>query len=86
MKVVHLLPALEQGGVESVVCGLVRAMGGCESAVISKGGRLVEKIEAAGGRHIALDLKSKNPLTYFSRALKLRRILRQEKPDLVCVH
>lgn len=87
MKIVHLLPALEQGGVESVVCDLVRGSGiRCESVVISEGGRLVERIEAAGGRHIAFDLKSKNPLTYFSRVWKLRRILRVEKPDLVCVH
>ena len=86
MKVVHLLPALEQGGVETVVCDLVSALDGCESVVISKGGRLVARIEAGGGRHVALDLKSKNPLTYFTRAWKLRRILRAEKPDLVCVH
>ena len=94
MKVIHLLPALEQGGVETVVCDLVRELGKREegrgkswgSVVVSRGGRLVEKIEAAGGRHIALDLKSKNPLTYFTRAWKLRRILRTEKPDLVCVH
>ena len=106
MKVVHLLPALEQGGVETVVCDLVREFGSnvgiwkyenagngenggmwkCESVVVSKGGRLVRNVEAAGGRHIALDLKSKNPLTYFTRAWRLRRILREEKPDLVCVH
>ena len=87
MKVVHLLPALEQGGVETVVCDLVRELGGrWESVVVSKGGRLVEKIEASGGRHVALDLKSKNPLTYFTRARKLRKVLRMEKPDLVCVH
>ena len=94
MKVVHLLPALEQGGVETVVCDLVtgmrnkgREMGdGWESVVISSGGRLVKKIETAGGRHIALDLKSKNPLTYFFRAWKLRHVLRVEKPDLVCAH
>ena len=85
MKVVHLLPALEQGGVESVVCDLVRALP-CESVVVSKGGRLVKRVEAAGGRHVALDLKSKNPLTYFARAWKLRKVLRAEKPDLVCVH
>ena len=94
MKVVHLLPALEQGGVETVVCDLVRELGARDqgsgirwkSVVVSRGGRLVEKIEAAGGRHIALDLKSKNPLTYFTRARKLRGILHAEKPDLVCVH
>ena len=85
MKVVHLLPALEQGGVESVVCDLVRALP-CNSVVVSKGGRLVARVEAAGGRHIAMDLKSKNPLTYFTRAWKLRKLLRAEQPDLVCVH
>ena len=85
MKVVHLLPALEQGGVESVVCDLVRALP-CNSVVVSKGGRLVKRIEAAGGRHVAMDLKSKNPVTYFTRAWKLRKFLRAEQPDLVCVH
>ena len=47
MKVVHLLPALEQGGVESVVCDLVRGLGNGEwetrdrreSVIISKGER-----------------------------------------------
>ena len=101
---------MEQGGVETVVCDLVKAlgnvgtwehgdagMGECgngenekrekwEGVVISKGGRLVEWIEAAGGRHVTLDLKSKNPLTYFSRVWKLRKILKDEMPDLVCVH
>ena len=94
MKVIHLLPALEQGGVESVVCDLVRELGirdqgsgiRCESVVVSKGGRLVERVERVGGQHIALDLKSKNPLTYFTRAWKLRRILRAANPDLVCAH
>lgn len=89
MKVVHLLPALEQGGVETVVCDLVKALGKTgewESVVVSKGGRLVGRIEAAGGRHIALDLKSKNPLTYLFRVWKLRKILRAENPDLVCAH
>ena len=94
MKVVHLLPALEQGGVETVVCDLVRELGNreqgtgnsWESVVISRGGRMVGRIEAASGRHIVLDLKSKNPLTYFNRAWKLRKILRAEKPDLICVH
>ena len=87
MKVVHLLPALEQGGVESVVCDLVRCFRDqVQSVVVSKGGRLVGRVEAAGGRHVALDLKSKNPLSYFIRAWELRKILRAEKPDLVCVH
>jgi glycosyltransferase involved in cell wall biosynthesis len=54
--------------------------------VVSAGGRLVKQIEADGGRHIHLDVKSKNPFTYFSRAAKLRRILEAERPDALCAH
>ena len=92
MTVVHLVPAMEQGGVESVVCDLNRvvAQAGWRSVVVSRGGRLAERIAADGGRHIALDLKSKNPLSYFSRALRLRRLLKRlaaEDPKLlVCAH
>jgi len=92
MTVVHLVPAMEQGGVESVVCDLNRVVvgAGWRSVVVSKGGRLVGRIEADGGRHVALDLKSKNPLTYFSRALGLRRKLKElaeaDPKLLVCAH
>ena len=92
MTVVHLVPAMEQGGVESVVCDLNRVVVGAKwrSVVLSKGGRLAERIAADGGRHVAMDLKSKNPLTYFTRALSLRRKLRElaaEDPRLVvCAH
>ncbi len=77
--VVHLVPAMEQGGVETVVCDLNRALvrAGWRSVVVSKGGRLVERICADGGEHVALDLKSKNPLTALARAGKLRRVLRE---------
>lgn len=79
MTVVHLVPAMEQGGVETVVCDLNRALvrAGWRSVVVSKGGRLVERICAEGGEHVALDLKSKNPLTAPVRAWKLRRVLRE---------
>ena len=88
MKILQILPALEQGGVESVVLALNRAVVGhdWESVVVSRGGRLAERLVSDGGRHVALNVKSKNPLTYFSRAWKLRRVLKAEKPDLVCVH
>ena len=88
MKILQVLPALEQGGVETVVLALNRAVvgNGWESVVVSKGGRLVPQVEAAGGRHVAMDVKSKNPLTCFLRAWRLRRVLKTERPDLVCVH
>ncbi len=78
MTVVHLVPAMEQGGVETVVCDLNRALvrDGWRSVVVSKGGRLAGRIRADGGEHVALDLKSKNPLTAPVRAWNLRRVLR----------
>ena len=90
MRVVHLLPALDHGGVESVVCDLNRALArsGHESIVVSRGGALAGRIEAEGGRCILLDLKSKNPLTFFSRAARLRRLLRglAAPHTVVCAH
>lgn len=88
MTVVHLVPAMEQGGVETVVCDLNRALvrAGWRSVVISKGGRLVPQLESDGGIHFALDLKSKNPLTALGRAWKLGHALREIGPSLVCAH
>ena len=90
MRIVHLLPALDHGGVESVVCDLNRALAGAghESIVVSRGGGLVDRIVKDGGRHFALDLKSKNPLAYFLRAAALRKLLKSlVAPEMVvCVH
>ncbi len=88
MKIVQLVPAMEQGGVERGVVEMNRALvrAGHVNTVVSAGGRLVERIVADGGRHITMDVKSKNPLTYFSRAYALRRILREVSPDVVVAH
>ena len=92
MTVIHLVPAMEQGGVETVVCDLNRALvrAGWRSVVISKGGRLVAQVRGDGGEHLALDLKSKNPLTVLVRAWRLRKELRalatRGEPLLVCAH
>ena len=79
---------MEQGGVERGVVEMNRVIvaEGWQNVVVSAGGRLAGDIVAAGGRHVRLDVKSKNPLTYFSRAAKLRRLLQDERPDVVCVH
>ncbi len=88
MKTLQLVPAMEQGGVERGVVEMNRAIvsAGWENVVVSAGGRLAERIEAAGGRHVLMDVKSKNPLTYLSRAAALRRLLEKERPDVVCAH
>ena len=88
MKTLQLVPAMEQGGVERGVVEMNRALvrAGHSNVVVSAGGRLAERIVEDGGRHVTLDVKGKNPLTYSSRALALRRVLREERPDVVVAH
>ena len=88
MKTLQLVPAMEQGGVERGVVEMNRVIvgAGWENVVVSAGGRLAEQIEADGGRHVKASVKSKNPLTFFTRAAALRRILMAERPDAVCAH
>ncbi|HEY9170800.1 MAG TPA: glycosyltransferase [Verrucomicrobiae bacterium] len=85
MRVVQLLPALNEGGVERGVMELNReyVARGVESVVISRGGKLVPEIERHGGRHITLDVASKNPLTVPFRVMQLRRVLRELRPSIV---
>ena len=85
MHVVQILPALDEGGVERGTVELNRefARRGVASTVISSGGRLAETVEREGGRHVRLDVKSKNPLTALPRAAALRRALAALKPDIV---
>ena len=88
MKIVQIVPAMEQGGVERGVVEMNRELvkAGYENVVIAQGGRLLDVIEKDGGSVIRLDVKSKNPFTYFSRAVALRKVLAAEKPDVVDVH
>lgn len=85
MKIIQLLPELNEGGVERGTVELNRELvkRGIKSIVISSGGKLVERIEKEGGRHIRLDVASKNPLSVPWRVAALRRILAEEKPDIV---
>lgn len=87
MKILQLLPELNEGGVERGVVELNREFvrRGVDSLVMSKGGRLAPQIEQDGGRHIRYDVCSKNLLTFVPRVYGLRRLLRQYKPDIVHV-
>ena len=85
MRVVQLLPALNEGGIERGVVELNRefVVRGIESFVISCGGKLASEIERHGGRHITLDVASKNPLAVPLRVLRLRRLFREISPSIV---
>lgn len=85
MKVVQLLPELNEGGVERGVVELNREFvkRGLESIVISAGGRQAGRIEADGGRHIVFDVCSKNPVTVPFRIRGLQSLLRDLRPDII---
>ena len=73
----QLLPELNQGGVERGAVELNRELvkRGHRSTVISAGGSQSAQIEKDGGRHITLDVCSKNPFTVPTIVAALRRLL-----------
>ena len=73
MKILQILPALEQGGVERGTIEIASALknSGIESAVISSGGPMVKELDALGVKHFTIDAKSKNPITMHFNANKI---------------
>ncbi len=87
MRVVQLLPELNEGGVERGTVELNREFvkKAIESFVISAGGKLENQIDIDGGKHIKFDVCSKNIFTVFSRVAKLKKILKDVNPDTIHV-
>jgi len=85
MRIVQLLPELNEGGVERGTVELNRELvrDGFESIVISNGGKLVPQIEEAGGRHVSFNVSSKNILTLPWRVYRLRKLLHELEPDII---
>ena len=87
MRIVQVIPELNEGGVERGVVELNRELvkKGIESFIISAGGKLENQINLDGGNHIKFDACSKNIFTVFSRVVKLKKILKEIKPDIIHV-
>jgi len=85
MKIVQLLPELNEGGVERGTIELSRELVklGYESVVISAGGKLEDQVVADGGRHIYFNVCSKNIFTAPLRMRKLRKLLKELNPDIL---
>jgi glycosyltransferase involved in cell wall biosynthesis len=85
MKIVQLLPELNEGGVEVETVELSREFVcfGHKSIVISNGGKLADVIENDKGKHIKFDVASKNIFTVPWRIYKLRQLLKEINPDVV---
>ena len=83
--ILQVLPALVTGGVERGTVELTSALvkAGFRALVASSGGSMVAEVEAAGGTHITLPLKSKNPLTIFLNIFRLSRLIRDKHITLI---
>ncbi|GAB1597043.1 glycosyltransferase [Lysobacter claricitrinus] len=66
LTVVQLLPALESGGVERSTLEIAQALveAGHRAVVVSRGGRLVPRLEAMGAEHVTLDIGRKSPMVF----------------------
>ncbi len=87
LVIAQILPALESGGVERGTIDIAKALKNAdfEPIVISSGGILVYQLKEAGIRHITLSVKSKNPFKIFLNAKKLKKIIEENKIDLIHV-
>lgn len=87
MRIVQVIPELNEGGVERGVVELNREFvkKGIESFVISAGGKLENQINLDGGNHVKFDVCSKNIFTAFRRIKGLKKILKEIKPDIIHV-
>jgi glycosyltransferase involved in cell wall biosynthesis len=85
LKVIQLLPELNEGGVERGVLETNREFTqlGYDSHVISAGGRLIEELSNDGGQHHQLDICSKNILTAPLRSSRLSKRLDLIDPDII---
>ncbi len=85
LTILHLLPALEYGGVERYVIGLSGALTrrGHRCIIVSAGGRLLPEAEATGVEHINLAIRNQRGPAATAR---LARIINREHVDLLNAH
>jgi glycosyltransferase involved in cell wall biosynthesis len=86
MRILQILPALNEGGVEVGTIQLARYLHGQSifNMVASSGGKMVGSLEQIDVPHIVLPLETKNPLTIFRNAYRLKNAI--EKHRITHVH
>lgn len=87
MKIIHLLPELEQGGVENHVIALANAQAaaGASVVVVSAGGRLTASL-AHDVEHITLPVDKKNIFTFIYCARRVASIARARDVRIIHAH
>jgi len=83
--ILQIIPDLETGGAEQTTLDVARAIvdQGWNAVVASAGGRLQADIEDAGGAHVTLPLRAKNPAALLVNAQRLAHLIRGRNVDVV---
>lgn len=84
-RVLQLLPALGDGGVERSAVEMAGHLGalGIRNWIASAGGPLVALAEAAGARHVTLPVGRKSPFSAFTAAKAIARLVDEEGIDII---
>lgn len=88
MKVLLVLMGMDIGGAETHVLELARGLKrmGTEVLIASNGGAYVEVLKAENIPHFKAPLHSKRPDAMLKSYLALKKIIREQKPDVVHGH
>ncbi|WP_417687571.1 glycosyltransferase family 4 protein [Roseibium sp.] len=83
--VLQVIPDLKTGGAERTTVDVAKALveAGWKAIVVSQGGRMLDELQQTGALHVALPVKSKNPLTIWRNAARLQAVIREHGVDLV---
>lgn len=87
--ILQIIPDLDTGGAERTVLEISEAVvrAGGASIAVSRGGRMVAELEAAGATHVTLaSAGTKNPIGIWSNARKLADLIGRQGVDLVHAH
>ncbi|HKP79630.1 MAG TPA: glycosyltransferase family 4 protein [Phenylobacterium sp.] len=81
----QVVPELETGGAEQSTIDVAQAVvrAGGTALVATRGGRMVSRLEADGGRMAQMPVQTKNPLVMLGNAARLVALIRQEKVSIV---
>jgi len=85
MKILYITNRLDVGGIETNIVRLAQEFTrrGHTILVASGKGTLVPEVEAAGARHLAVDINLRNPSQILGTIKELSCILSGEQPDIV---
>lgn len=87
LRILHILPELEEGGVERLIPVYAKHQlaRGHAVTVVSHGGRLVSTLPE-GTTHLQMPVHKKNPLIILGCAARVAALAKKEKIDIVHAH